>query len=205
VPGNKWTSEEDAKLNSAVTNNRKKKSGKGCRTDWAAVVALVPSRTRSQCRDRRSQCRDRWLYVLDPSTNQLNRRTGNTWAESEDIKLMNASQTHGGKKWSAITALVTVVKSGCFRVNAATIVTTYESVTCFIVTAYASRLMLNTALIPLYTVTPESERKDTEAKRYRYVRKYIARRHYGHHIVLDYTEIRTPKTPQVFRSSLHTI
>jgi myb proto-oncogene protein len=47
----KWTSTEDAKLIDAV-----KKHG----TDWVAVAALVPGRTRVLCRHR-------WVRRVDPS------------------------------------------------------------------------------------------------------------------------------------------
>jgi hypothetical protein len=55
-----WTPEEDAKLKSAVTNKRKKKWGSEYKIDWAAVAALVPGRTRIQCRSR-------WHDALNPS------------------------------------------------------------------------------------------------------------------------------------------
>jgi hypothetical protein len=93
-----WTPEEDANLNSAVTNNRTKKSGKEYRTDWASVVALFPYRTKNQCRGR-------WPFVLDPSINQSNKRRG-IWSKDEDFKLKDAVQTHDGKNWRAIAALV---------------------------------------------------------------------------------------------------
>jgi hypothetical protein len=42
---------------------------------------------------------------LSPSIiDQANKRS--TWAEDEDIKLKNGVQTHGGKDWAAIAALV---------------------------------------------------------------------------------------------------
>jgi hypothetical protein len=68
VKGNRttgsWTPEVDAKLNSAVTNNRINKSGKEYRTDWAAVAALVPYRTKSQCRRR-------WRCALEGDEKQV--------------------------------------------------------------------------------------------------------------------------------------
>jgi hypothetical protein len=94
-----WMPEEDAKLNSAVTNTSKKKWGTEYKTDWAAVAALVPSRTTQQCRDR-------WRQVLAPSIDRSNRRRGK-WTSDEDSKLKDAVQTHCGKNWDAITALVT--------------------------------------------------------------------------------------------------
>jgi hypothetical protein len=94
-----WTSEEDAKLNSVVTNTSKKKWCKEYKTDWAAVAALVPSRITVQC------CK-RWKEALDPNMDQSNRRTSSSWSEYEDIKLKDAVQTHGGKCWEKIAVLV---------------------------------------------------------------------------------------------------
>jgi hypothetical protein len=93
-----WTAEEDAKLNSAVTKYRKKKKDKEYRTDWAAVAAMVPDRTKSQCRGR-------WRNTLDPSIDRSNGRKG-TWSADEDSKLKDAVETHGGKDWALIAALV---------------------------------------------------------------------------------------------------
>jgi hypothetical protein len=47
-----WTEDEDSKLKIAVQTH----GGK----DWAAIAALVPSRTKIQCHDR-------WHNALDPS------------------------------------------------------------------------------------------------------------------------------------------
>jgi hypothetical protein len=145
-----WTQEEVAILNIAVANTCKKKYGKEYRTDWAAVAALVPGRTRNQCdgiwndalnmngrtgkwtededsklKDAvqthgdkdwvtisalvpsrtKKQCYNKWHDSLDPSIDRKPEHTG-TWTEDEDIKLKNAVQTHGGKNWGAIAALV---------------------------------------------------------------------------------------------------
>jgi hypothetical protein len=64
-----WTAEEDAKLNSAVTNNREQKNNQEHRTNWVAVAALLPDRPKSQCRMR-------WRNVLDPRIDRANGRTG---------------------------------------------------------------------------------------------------------------------------------
>jgi hypothetical protein len=88
-----WRQEEDAKLKSAVKNTCKKKCG---RTDWAAVAALVPGRTRSQC-----WCR--WNEALDPN---IDRASTGKWTADEDSKLKEAVQTHGGKNWDKIAKLV---------------------------------------------------------------------------------------------------
>jgi hypothetical protein len=86
----KWTPDEDNKLKDAVRTH----GGK----DWDAISALVPGRPRSQCYDR-------WRNVLDPNIDQANGRMGK-WAEDEDSKLKDALQTHGGKNWVVIAALV---------------------------------------------------------------------------------------------------
>jgi hypothetical protein len=62
------------------------------------MSALVPGRTRRQCNKR-------WKDVLDPSIDRANERTGK-WTEDEDSQLKVAVQTHGGKDWGAISALV---------------------------------------------------------------------------------------------------
>jgi hypothetical protein len=93
-----WTLEEDAKLTRAVTNTRKTKWGNEYRTDFAAVVALVPGRTQRQCRDR-------WKDVLDSSTGRASGRKGK-WTAVEDNKLKDAVETHGRKNWAAIAALI---------------------------------------------------------------------------------------------------
>jgi hypothetical protein len=104
VEGNRavgyWTPEEDAKLTSAVTNTYKKKFGKEYKTNWVAIAGLVSSRTKKQCSDR-------WYNVLDPNIYRATGRgrTGK-WSKDEDMKLKNAAQTHGGKNWVAIAALV---------------------------------------------------------------------------------------------------
>jgi hypothetical protein len=150
----RWTLEEDTKLTGAVTNICKMNHGKEYRVDWVAVAALVPCRTKQQCKSRwqtldanigganrfmgtwtededsklrdavkghggkdwgtisalvpgrtKIQCHQRWPKLLDPS---IDRATGRTckWAEGEDSKLKDAVQTHGGKNWDAIAALV---------------------------------------------------------------------------------------------------
>jgi hypothetical protein len=93
-----WTLEEDAKLTSAVTNTPKKKLGKGYRTDWVTIAALVPSR-------KRSQCKNRWCDVLDPSINRTTGQKG-SWTTDEDNKLRDVVQSYGGKNWDAIAALI---------------------------------------------------------------------------------------------------
>jgi hypothetical protein len=94
----RWTPEEDAKLTDAVSNTCKKKYGNTLTINWVAVVAMVPGRTKRQCRDR-------WYDTLNPGIGRANGRTG-TWTENEDLKLKAAVQTHGGKNWKAIAAMV---------------------------------------------------------------------------------------------------
>jgi hypothetical protein len=93
-----WTPEEDAELTSAVAKAKKKLWGKNYKTDWVAVAAFVPGRTKKQCWNR-------WRDALDPSITQVARRTGK-WTEDEDLKLQGAVQMHCGKDWVAIAALV---------------------------------------------------------------------------------------------------
>jgi hypothetical protein len=64
-----WTSEEDAKLTSAVTNTPKMKWGKEYKTNWVAISELMPCRTRKKCLRRLQD-------VLDPNINRANGRTG---------------------------------------------------------------------------------------------------------------------------------
>jgi hypothetical protein len=86
----KWTVVEDSNLKDGVQTHGDK--------DWVAISALVPGRTRSQCRHR-------WLDALDCSMDRASGRTGK-WASVEDVKLKDAVQLHGGKDWVAIAALV---------------------------------------------------------------------------------------------------
>jgi hypothetical protein len=83
----KWSEDEDIKLKDAV----QRRGGK----NWAAIAALVASRTRSQCNNR-------WQQILDPIIGRANGRRGK-WTVDEDKKLKDA---HGGKDWAAIAALV---------------------------------------------------------------------------------------------------
>jgi myb proto-oncogene protein len=98
VARRRWTSEEDATLTSAVVNTPMKKWGKEYKINWDAVAALVPSRTRSQCKDK-------WYQVLNPRIVRATGRKGR-WTADEDKKLKDAVQTHGGKNWGTIAALV---------------------------------------------------------------------------------------------------
>ncbi len=150
-----WTLEEDAQLTSAVANTCKKKWMKEYKIDWVKIAALVPGRTKAQCKSKWNDeldtntgtvsgrtgrwteeedsklksavqrrddknwgaiaalvpgraignCRHRWHDVLDPSNDQVTRRTGN-WTENEDNKLKDAVKTYDGKNWGAIAALV---------------------------------------------------------------------------------------------------
>jgi hypothetical protein len=85
-----WTTDEDNKLKDAVQMH----GGK----DWAATAALIPGRTKGQCYSR-------WYDVLTHSIDGVAGRAGN-WTDDEDIKLKDAVQTHGGRTWGAIAALI---------------------------------------------------------------------------------------------------
>jgi myb proto-oncogene protein len=84
-----WTKDEDSKLKDSVQTY--------CGEDWAAISALVPGRTKSQCRNR-------WKDVLDPIIDRAGRRI--QWTVVEDSKLRESVQMHGGKNWERIAALV---------------------------------------------------------------------------------------------------
>jgi hypothetical protein len=104
----RWTLEEDAKLTRAVANISKKKWGKEYKTDWPDISAMVPGRTRTQCLHR-------WYDALDPSIGRAGGRQGK-WTEIEDSKLKDAVQTHGGKDWATIAALVPArSKKQCYQ------------------------------------------------------------------------------------------
>jgi hypothetical protein len=85
-----WTEDEDIKLKNSVQIH----GGK----DWAAIAALVPGRTNSQCYNR-------WRDALDPSI-ALTAGSVGTWTEDEDHKLKYSVNMHGGKDWAAIAAMV---------------------------------------------------------------------------------------------------
>jgi myb proto-oncogene protein len=96
----KWTADENIKLKDAVQTH----GGK----DWAAIAALVPGRTKMQCRDR-------WKGALDSNIDPTTARAGK-WSEDEDKKLKDSVKTHGGKDWAAIAALVLGrTKSQCYN------------------------------------------------------------------------------------------
>jgi hypothetical protein len=82
----KWAAKEDAKLIEGV-----QKYGNN---NWLAVTAIVPGRTKSQCRQR-------WANFVDPSID----RTLGKWATEEDAKLIDAVKKCG-KDWLAVAALV---------------------------------------------------------------------------------------------------
>jgi hypothetical protein len=94
----RWTLEDDAKLTSAVANTPRKKRGEEYKTSWDAVAALIPGRTEVACRAR-------WHGTLVSNMDPTTARAGK-WTEDKDKKLKDAVQTHGGKNWSAIAALV---------------------------------------------------------------------------------------------------
>jgi hypothetical protein len=86
----KWTTDEDEKLKDAVQTH----GG----NDWATIAALVPGRTKIQCRNR-------WQGGLAENIDPTTARAGK-WSEDEDNNLKDAVQTHDGKDWDKIAALV---------------------------------------------------------------------------------------------------
>jgi myb proto-oncogene protein len=87
----KWTGDEDKKLKDAVPAQGVK--------NWVIIAALVPGRTRHQCRHR-------WTEAVDPSISQANGGRTGKWKEDEDKMLKEAVRTHGGKNWANIAVLV---------------------------------------------------------------------------------------------------
>jgi hypothetical protein len=85
-----WTAHENNTLKKAIEMYGSK--------DWAAIVALVPGRTKQQCYDR-------WRKVLDPTLGTVNGTKGR-WTSDEDNKLKHSVQMHGGNDWAVIAALV---------------------------------------------------------------------------------------------------
>jgi hypothetical protein len=94
-----WTPEEDEKLTSALTNTCKKKFGKNFMTDWVAITALVPGRTRQQCHRR-------WWDSLDSNIDPTTGSKGKRWTANEDKRLKNAVPAQGVKNWKEIASLV---------------------------------------------------------------------------------------------------
>jgi myb proto-oncogene protein len=85
-----WSEGEDIKLKDAVQTH----GGK----NWTAIAALVPGRTKIQCRAR-------WKDGCNSSIDRVNRLTGKC-TTVEDSKLKGAVQMYGGKNWASIAALV---------------------------------------------------------------------------------------------------
>jgi hypothetical protein len=80
----KWAEDENSKLKDAVQTHGDK--------DWAAIAALVPGRTRNQCKSK-------WHNALHARIVRTIRRTGH-WISDEDDKLKDVVQTHGEKGWT---------------------------------------------------------------------------------------------------------
>jgi hypothetical protein len=89
-PTGKWTADEDKQLKDSVLTHGS--------NNWAAIVGLVPGRTKVQCRNR---LRDALVSNIDPTTARAGK-----WAVDEDKKLKDVVPKHGGNNWKIITALV---------------------------------------------------------------------------------------------------
>jgi len=96
----RWTTPEDALLITAVRRHGR---------HWYKVAEMLPGRTDDQCAKR-------WREKLDPSIRQsssswpsspLNAHlTGrDAWTEAEDLKLLEALETHG-KRWNIISGCI---------------------------------------------------------------------------------------------------
>jgi hypothetical protein len=98
APIRSWTPEENTKLTNAVKTTCKKKWGKEYKTDWAAIAALVPGRTKHQCAKI-------WQYILDSKSDETTPPVGK-WTKEDDSTLKDAVVKHNGKNWAAISELV---------------------------------------------------------------------------------------------------
>jgi hypothetical protein len=98
APRRGWTSEEDTKLTTAVKTTCKKKYGANFKTDWDAIAALVPGRTKLQCWNR-------WHNVLDSKSDETTTRKSQQWTKQENSTLTDAVKKHNGD-WAAISELV---------------------------------------------------------------------------------------------------
>jgi hypothetical protein len=81
-----WVEDEDEDEDVKLKDSVQAHGGK----DWAAIAALVPGRTRPQCRSR-------WHDALDPSIGQASGRSCK-WTAIEHSKLKDAVLTHGRKR-----------------------------------------------------------------------------------------------------------
>jgi hypothetical protein len=88
--GEKWTTDEDSTLADAV----KKHNG----VDWAAIAALAPGRTKTQCYSR-------WHGCLLSKGDESTARNGK-WTADEDSTLADAVKKYNGEDWASIAALV---------------------------------------------------------------------------------------------------
>eukprot|EP01004_Peranema_trichophorum_P005824 NODE_466_length_2720_cov_40.181363_g399_i0.p1 GENE.NODE_466_length_2720_cov_40.181363_g399_i0~~NODE_466_length_2720_cov_40.181363_g399_i0.p1 ORF type:complete len:830 (+),score=156.73 NODE_466_length_2720_cov_40.181363_g399_i0:79-2568(+) len=84
VSKERWTAEEDCRLYLAQHAYDQR---------WIRVSNTMPHRTDSQCRER-------WTNILDPTLTKA------SWTPEEDMKLMEAVQTHGVGKWSRVAKLL---------------------------------------------------------------------------------------------------
>jgi hypothetical protein len=86
----RWTTDEDITLKNAVKKHN--------RENWAAISAMVPGRTKRQCKSR-------WYGALDSKHDETIARAGK-WTTDEEITLKNAVEKHNGEDWAAISELV---------------------------------------------------------------------------------------------------
>jgi hypothetical protein len=84
-----WEEDENIKLKNVMQTH----SGE----DWDAIAAMIPGRSKHQCRQR-------WKDS-NPSTAMLARHKGK-FSENEDLKLQKAVQMHHGKEWASIAMQV---------------------------------------------------------------------------------------------------
>jgi hypothetical protein len=66
--------------------------------DWAAISALVPGRTKTQCLNI-------WHNVLASKSDEMTAHV-DKWTTDEDSTLKDAVEKHNDNNWAAIAALV---------------------------------------------------------------------------------------------------
>jgi hypothetical protein len=82
-----------------VKTTGKKKYGEEYRTDWGAVAAMVPGRTKKLCKGG-------WHNELDSKSDETTAGAGEKWTRDEDSTLTDAVKKHNGEGWAAIATLV---------------------------------------------------------------------------------------------------
>jgi hypothetical protein len=87
----KWTLQENTTLTRAVQTHGS--------NNWTTIAALVPGRTKNQCKDR-------WHHSLNSTGTDQTPGHAGKWTADEVKQLKDAVQRHGSNNWTRITALI---------------------------------------------------------------------------------------------------